>query len=95
MSGMQWERAVLCLTWFCFLIADYAKPPCSCYTQVKLTGWVSAGTATPCLPTLTGLTSASQECQECCCNDSKYFPCKEERLGIIIICHGAVPGLCN
>lgn len=95
MPGMQQGPAVLCLIWFCFLIAGYVTAPCSCYRQVKLTGWVSAGTATPCLPTLTGLTSASQECQECCHNDSTYFPCKEERLGMITVCHGVVPLVCN
>lgn len=95
LSGLQWGPAVLCLIWFCFLIAGYVKAPCSCYRQVKLTGWVSAGTATPCPPMLTGLTSASQECQECCHSDSTYFPCNEERLGMITICHAGVPRVCN
>lgn len=68
----------------------WLTPACSCHAQVKLTGWASARQH----HSLTGLTSASQECQECCCSDTTYFPCKEERLGIII-CHPVLPGVCN
>lgn len=96
MSGMRWGGpAVLSWIRICFLIIGCVKPPCSCYAQVKPTGWASAGSITPCLPILTGLASAAQECQECRCSDSTYFPCKEERLGMITVCHGVMPRVCN
>lgn len=91
--GQGGGAAVLCWISFCLLLTDELLPAAAMHRS----NWLAEplqGSTTPCTPILTGLTSASQECKECCCSDTTYFPCKEERLGIII-CHAVVPGVCS